>query len=231
MSRRSYHQFCGLAGALDVVGERWTLLIVRDLSGGPQRYSDLAGSLDGIGTSLLATRLKQLESAGLVRRRELPPPAASVVYELTDVGWELTDALIPLASWGARHGLGESRSPDQAFRPEWSLAMVARALRNARGDDAPPVTIEFVVDGAPAIVAIDGPHSSVSPWVGDGTFDASIVTDAATLAAVVARRIDLGEALRQGRIEASGDPGVLVDLAAILPPAEQLTRPRPPAAP
>ena len=80
MTERSYDQYCGLAGALDLVGERWTLLIVRELMSGPKRYTDLADGLPGIGTSLLAKRLAKLESAGVATRRVLPPPAAATVY-------------------------------------------------------------------------------------------------------------------------------------------------------
>ena len=85
MSRR-YHQYCPVARVLDVIGERWTLLIVRELLLGPRRFTDLADGLPGIGSSVLTTRLKQLEQTGLVAKRTLPPPAASVVYELTDEG-------------------------------------------------------------------------------------------------------------------------------------------------
>src|SRR3954465_12520182 len=101
-SRGRYDQFCGLASALDVVGERWTPLLVRDLALGPQRYSDLLAGLPGIGTNLLADRLPQLEAEGVVRRSPPPPPAASTVYELTDSGRELAEAMLPLAVWGAR---------------------------------------------------------------------------------------------------------------------------------
>src|SRR5581483_3423202 len=85
-TRRSYRQYCGVARALDVVGERWTLLIIRDLLLGPRRYKDLLEGLPGIGTNLLADRLKELERHGIVRRTVLPPPAGSTVYELTDLG-------------------------------------------------------------------------------------------------------------------------------------------------
>ena len=216
MSRRAYNQFCGLAGALDIVGERWTLLIVRDLSGGPKRYSDLAGSLEGIGTSLLAARLKQMESDDLIARRDLPPPAASTVYELTDTGWELVDALTPLVAWGAKHGLEASRPPTQSFRPEWSLALAARALREARGDGATPITIEFTIDDMPAVVTINDQQSSVSPGRAGGMVDASIVTDSTTLVSAVAGRMSLEDAVANGQIQASGDPTVLVDFATIL---------------
>src|SRR5437762_7857993 len=100
MTQRSYGQFEGLARALDVVGERWTLLLIRELLLGPRRYTDLLDGLPGIGTNLLARRLRQLEAAGVVRKSRTPPPSPSAVYELTDRGRELEPALLVLARWG-----------------------------------------------------------------------------------------------------------------------------------
>src|SRR5436305_3979365 len=102
MSKRSYGQYCALARALDVVGERWTALLLRELATGPRRYADLQEALPGVGTSLLAQRLKELEADGVVVKRFLSPPAARWVYDLTDDGWELAEALVPLARWGLK---------------------------------------------------------------------------------------------------------------------------------
>jgi DNA-binding HxlR family transcriptional regulator len=100
---KSYKQYCAVAHALDLVGERWSLLIVRELiEHGPLRYSDLHANLARCGTNILATRLKELEHNGIVRRRKLPPPAASTVYELTEYGDELRQVLHVLGHWGAR---------------------------------------------------------------------------------------------------------------------------------
>jgi DNA-binding HxlR family transcriptional regulator len=100
---KSYEQYCPIAHALDLVGERWSLLIVRELlHTGPLRYSDLHDRLDGCGTNILAARLKALEQGGVVRRRRLDPPAASWVYELTEYGEGLREVLHVLAHWGAR---------------------------------------------------------------------------------------------------------------------------------
>jgi DNA-binding HxlR family transcriptional regulator len=101
MSKR-YDQYCPIAHALGLVGERWSLLIVRELLHGPKRYTDLAGSLPGIGTNILAARLKELETCGLVSKRRLDPPAASQVYELTPYGLELKSVMRSLALWGLR---------------------------------------------------------------------------------------------------------------------------------
>ncbi|MGH3747102.1 MAG: winged helix-turn-helix transcriptional regulator, partial [Micromonosporaceae bacterium] len=108
MAGRDYGQFCGLARALDLVGERWALLIIRDLVQGPKRYTDLRKGLARIPTNVLSTRLKTLEAGGVVRRRRLPRPAAVMVYELTAYGSELEDVIMRLGLWGARL-LGEPR--------------------------------------------------------------------------------------------------------------------------
>src|SRR5437879_13347570 len=98
---RSYGQFCGIARALELVAERWALLIVRDLLVGPRRFTDLRQGLPRIPTNVLSDRLKELEQSGIVRRRVLPRPAASIVYELTEYGSQLDDVLRPLGLWGA----------------------------------------------------------------------------------------------------------------------------------
>ncbi|MEM7115967.1 MAG: helix-turn-helix domain-containing protein [Chloroflexota bacterium] len=100
MKKRSYQQFCPLAYSLDLIGERWTLLIVRELSLGSRRYSDLQRGLPGIGPNLLSNRLKELEQAAIVERVYLPPPAKVTAYGLRERGWSLLQALAPLAEWG-----------------------------------------------------------------------------------------------------------------------------------
>lgn len=102
MSTRTYGQYCGFARALEVVGERWAMLIVRDLLVGPRRFTDLHQGLPGIPTNVLTARLKELEEAGVVRRRVLPRPANAVIYELTEYGAELEDTVIELGRWGAK---------------------------------------------------------------------------------------------------------------------------------
>ena len=98
-ARKSYNQNCPIAKSLDIVGERWTLLILRELLGGPRRYSDLRAELPGIATNLLAERLKELQDAGLVDRAELPPPVARTVYSLSDVGWQRVPSILQSIAW------------------------------------------------------------------------------------------------------------------------------------
>src|SRR5918992_4513559 len=106
MADNRYQQYCALARALDVVGDRWTLLIVRELGPGPRRFTDLVDGLPGISRKLLTERLRDLERDGIIARQELPPPAARQVYELTDDGRDLASAMAPLIGWGAKR-LGE----------------------------------------------------------------------------------------------------------------------------
>src|SRR4030088_1295484 len=108
MAARTYGQFCGVARALELVGERWALLIVRDLLVGPRRFTDLLQGLPRIPTHVLSDRLKELEHGGIVRRRVLPRPAASIVYELTEYGAELEEVVLQLGRWGA-NALGHPR--------------------------------------------------------------------------------------------------------------------------
>ncbi|HEY3344300.1 MAG TPA: helix-turn-helix domain-containing protein, partial [Anaerolineaceae bacterium] len=102
MESRCYNQFCALAYALDAIGERWTLLIVRELLTGPRRFKDLIDGLPGISTNLLSERLKSLVKQGIIDRRVLPPPAGSAVYELTPLGRGLENAVVELGRWGSR---------------------------------------------------------------------------------------------------------------------------------
>jgi DNA-binding HxlR family transcriptional regulator len=102
MTTRSYNQFCALACALDIVGERWTLLIIRELLAGPRRFKDLLDGSPGISTNLLSERLKELEQQGILCRRVLPPPAGSAVYELTPLGKALEKAVLELGKWGSQ---------------------------------------------------------------------------------------------------------------------------------
>jgi DNA-binding HxlR family transcriptional regulator len=136
---KHYDQYCPVAHALDLVGERWALLIVRELLHGPKRYTDLAGDLPGIGTNILATRLRDLEACGIVTKRRLPPPAASQVYELTEYGASLRSVMRALALWGAR-SLGPP-SQEELF-PGW----LANALDTVLAPIAPPGRFEFRVD-------------------------------------------------------------------------------------
>jgi DNA-binding HxlR family transcriptional regulator len=134
---KHYDQYCPVAHALGLVGERWSLLIVRELLQGPRRYTDLAGSLPGIGTNILAARLKELEGAGLVTKRRLEPPAASQVYELTPYGHELKPVMRELALWGLRSI--DPPTEEDNLAPGWLYG----AIDTVFAPVAPPGSCEF----------------------------------------------------------------------------------------
>lgn len=159
---RKFDQYCPVAHALSLVGERWSLLIVRELLHGPKRYTDLTHGLPGIGTNILAARLRDLEEAGVVRKRTLPPPAASTVYELTEYGAGLKEALYALARWGART-IGPP-GPDDELYPEWGVNALP-ALFDAEAARGLTETYVLVVDG-----------DAFTARVVNGALDASIGT-------------------------------------------------------
>ena len=215
MARRSYDQFCGLAHALDVVGERWTLLIVRELMSGPKRYSDLAAALAGIGTSLLAARVKQLESEGVVRRRLLDPPVASVVYELTTRGDELARAMVPLALWGARHFMSAARAPEESFHAEWALVFLADSLNGTTSANL-NAEYEFHIDDAVARLRVRDGKVDVTAGNSGTPADAILRSDSATAAALAGGRMTVADALTAGLIQAEGQPESLAELLELL---------------
>jgi DNA-binding HxlR family transcriptional regulator len=146
---KRYDQYCPIAHALDLVGERWTLLIVRELLQGPKRYTDLAGRLPGIGTNILAARLKDLEECGIVSKRRLPPPAASQVYELTPYGARLKSVIRELAVWGIG-SLGAPQDDDE-LHPGW----LEGALDTVFAPVAPAGGFEFRI-GTEVASILDG---------------------------------------------------------------------------
>lgn len=148
MAKR-YEQYCPMAHALDLVGDRWALLVIRELMHGPKRYTDLVDRLPGIGTNILAVRLRDLEHHGVVARRTLPPPAASKVYELTDYGRELRPAMRELALWGAR-SLGPPTHKDELFEGWLANAMdtvIARLAPTGRFEFRAGNEVASMVDG------------------------------------------------------------------------------------
>jgi DNA-binding HxlR family transcriptional regulator len=153
---KRYDQYCPVAHALGLVGERWALLIVRELLHGPQRYTDLTASLPKIGTNILSSRLKDLEACGIVTKRRLPPPAASQVYELTEYGNALKPVIRELAIWGIR-SLGPPSLDDEPA-PHW----LEHALDTVFAPVAPQGSFEFRVGDEVASLsdgeARPGPH-------------------------------------------------------------------------
>src|ERR671921_804465 len=205
MSKRSYNQYCAVARSLDIVGERWTLLIVRELLTGPKRFKDLLEGLPGIGTNLLAARLKDLEGYGVVRRATLPPPAASKVYELTELGQSLEPVIAALGRWGLEFLGAPDREDD--LRPGWAVVAMRSALKQeaARGLQE---TYEFRIDEEAfhlrikdgEVEALQGP--AVDP-------DLVVKGDTQVFLALVAGRVEPKEALDSGEIRIEGDQEIL----------------------
>ena len=203
--KRSYDQYCALARALDVVGERWTLLLVRELLLGPKRYKDLLAGLPGIGTNLLAERLRHLEQLGLTRRRALPPPAGSTVYELTELGERLEPAVMELGRFGA-HFLGEPRERD-ARHPGWFFVSIRATFRPELAVDLDE-SYEFRIADEVFHVVIEG--GRLTSGQGAATQpDVVVSTDLETFIALLAQRLEPANALATRAVEIEGDPAAL----------------------
>ena len=199
VTRRSYEQTCSLAFGLDILGERWTLLLVRELLLGPQRFSDLLDSLEGIGPNTLATRLRGMESDGLVQKRRLPPPAASTVYELTERGRALEPVLLEMARWGRSLLPAEP----QDLHPGW-VAFALKIAFDASGAQDVELTCELCVDGQSYVVTIGDGQIAVNRGE-DPRADARIETDGPTLYRLGNGELDLRAAIADGSLEFEGD--------------------------
>jgi DNA-binding HxlR family transcriptional regulator len=198
---RTYGDGCGIARALDLVGERWALLVVRELLLGPKRFTDLRAGLPHLGQDVLAQRLRELERAGIVQRRTLPPPAGSRVYELTEWGRQLEPALLALGRWG-------SRAPFPAEHTGLSVDALLVALKSLFDPDR--------VDGlAGRRYELDLGEQSFAIRVGEGELEvargpasepaATIATDPATLQQILWHGRRLRDALRSGAAQVTGD--------------------------
>jgi DNA-binding HxlR family transcriptional regulator len=217
---RTYGEACATAHALDLIGERWALLVIRELLLGPKRFTDLRTGLPNVSPNRLSRRLRELEDLGLVQRRKLAPPSGSWVYELTEWGGELEPVIAQLGRWGRR-------SPFRDLDAHISSDALMLALR---GDFDPTAG-----DNLSAVYAIRFGEDHFVVRVADGRLDVqrgdvpepdvAIDTDARTFAAVLTGRQDLKKAIRGGQFTLSGDPDTFSRLLDALP------RPKPIAAP
>jgi DNA-binding HxlR family transcriptional regulator len=203
---RSYGDACALARALDVIGERWALLVVRELLFGPQRFSDLRHALPNASSNLVADRLRELEGRGVIRRRKLPPPAGSRVYELTAWGRRLEPILLALGDWGARVPL----PPTQTTLSAASVLLFLRGVTHPN-PDLPSTVYCFDLDGRKWTVrTVDG---DVDVQPGEPTSaDVSIRTDPTTLNALLEDPYTADAALSEGTIIVTGDLSALRQL-------------------
>lgn len=217
---RSYDQWCGLALALDHLGDRWTLLVIRELLAGPRRYTDLRANLPGIATNLLAQRLRDLEADGLIARRDTPAPTPATLYELTAHGRELEPVVLTLTRWGSR--LMPAAQPVATMRPSW-VALALRALLEPRVTrTTPPVDAAFSsVDHTPIRLVVQRGSLTVSPSAESPAEVVRIEGDPHALLAVITGSVTLAEAKRAGDLSVRGPRAEVAALVALLTPPAQ----------
>ena len=220
MVEHRYQQYCALARTLDVAGDRWTLLIVRELVAGPRRFTDLIDGLPGISRNLLAERLRGLERDGIVVRRELAPPVARQVYELTDVGRDLAAAMGPLIAWGTRR-LGD-RASGESFRTRWA-AVAMSALADRTVATGVSETYQYVVGDSAFYFTVD--DGSIQLHDGRAEDPAVVLTtDEETWADIASGTITASSAAATGALEVAGDRQAAKRLAKIFSRNSMLAR-------
>lgn len=198
-----YRQFCALARSAELLGERWTLLVIRELLLGPRRFTDLRAGLGGISSSVLAARLSAMERSGLVRGAELPPPAAARVYELTPAGEALRAAVHELIRWGGRFLFPPRRGDD--FDPRWTLLALQACARRGR---SPPrsFTVRAKNGRREAVVGVTGGPAGTR--VTEGALpreDARVTGSFEALLAVIGGAVPPDRAIQDGLLEVTGD--------------------------
>jgi DNA-binding HxlR family transcriptional regulator/putative sterol carrier protein len=197
---RSYSQLCGIATSLDVIGDRWAVLIVRDLLLGPLRFGELAEGLPGIGTNTLAARLKDLEGSGVLRRQLLPLPDRGTVYELTPYGWELEPILMGLGRWGTK---SMGRLPrDVTTRSRWLVAAML-AFHDEKRSVARPTTWELRLSDGEFTVRASGADLTVTAGAPEYA-DLVITTEDEQLHRLLTHRLDPAEAVATGEVTVEG---------------------------
>jgi DNA-binding HxlR family transcriptional regulator len=207
--KRTYQQYCGLAAALDVVGERWALLIVRDLAPGPRRFTDLFDGLPGIATDVLAERLRALEAAGAVARVESKHPAPAKLYALTDRGEELARISSELARWGMPLLSGATAATHRK-NPAWALQTMARNYRGGLPDGE----YRWTVDDREFHIAVEGDGAAMSYGHGAGAAVLSVRCSEVGFFRLLGGRP--GRRMPSG-VDVDGSPELLLDLVAAMP--------------
>jgi DNA-binding HxlR family transcriptional regulator len=198
---KRFDQYCPMAHAICLVGERWSLLIVRELMHGPKRYTDLREGLPGIGTNILAARLRDLEEGGIVSKRKLPAPAASTVYELTEYGAELDEVVYALARWGART-LGPP-GPDDELYPEWGVNAFA-ALFSPEAARGLTETYVLRINGDVFSARLENGHLHASVGALDDA-DVDVTMSMEMFFRLASGELSPAEALEQGLVTMVGD--------------------------
>jgi DNA-binding HxlR family transcriptional regulator/putative sterol carrier protein len=209
---RTYGDGCAIAHGLDLVGERWALLVVRELLLGPKRYTDLRRGLPNASPNVLSERLRELESVGVVRRRKLPPPAGSRVYELTDWGHDLEGLVISLGHWAAR---SPSLPSDAPVGPD-SMILALRSRFAPRAAHGLRAGYELRLGEDRFGIAVADDEIEVARGAADRA-DATIDTDPDTLAAVLWGGRSLADAQRAGELTTEGDKAAVERFVALFP--------------
>src|SRR3954466_9162663 len=199
MPIRSYRQFCGLARALDIVGDRWALLIIRELLISPRRFTDLREALPGVASNLLADRLRGLAKEGVVASRLIPAPTPAKLYELTALGRDLEAAVLALTKWGGHRMLTGMRG--DAFRPDW-LVIAFRALLQER-IWTKALRMRFMVEGVSILVQGGATGTSVGTDTAS-TADLEVTTDGQTALAIASGHLSLDRAAASHRCSITG---------------------------
>jgi DNA-binding HxlR family transcriptional regulator len=212
---RTYGDGCGIAHALDLVGERWALLVIRELLLGPKRFTDLRDGLPNSSPNVLAQRLRELEQASIIRRRKLPPPAGSWIYELTDWGRELKPIVVSLGTWAVHSPSFPRDAP--VGTDSVLLALITFFDADAAGDLTARYELR-VGESAYHVVIADGAIEVDSGPADDP--DAIIEADATTISALIWRGREFDDALRAGDVTIEGDLGAVTRLLGLFPQPE-----------
>jgi DNA-binding HxlR family transcriptional regulator/putative sterol carrier protein len=218
--RRTYDDGCAAAHALDLVGERWALLVVRELLLGPKRFTDLKAGLPGASPNVLSQRLRELEGVGILRRRKLPPPAASRVYELTPWGEELEPVIVRLGRWGAR---SPTKPRDAALGVD-SLVLSLRTMFDPAAAKGLRMSFELRFGEDRFRAVVDDGRFEISRGSADGP-DAIVEADSDTLAGLIYAGRPLAEAVESRDLKIEGDQATFERFVALFP----LPDPAPPA--
>ncbi len=205
-----YRQFCALARAAEILGERWTLLIIRELLIGPKRFSDLRAGLDGVSSSVLAKRLAALERTGLVQRKELEPPAASTVYELASDGRAVQSAVFELIRWGGRFLFPVRRG--ERFDTHW-LVLALSACARVEETMAHTFQIRIPAGKKEVSIHIAGGRTGTSVKEGIAPAEVTIVSDPTTVLGLIAGMVSSDGAIQKGQIRVEGN----ADLVPLIP--------------
>jgi DNA-binding HxlR family transcriptional regulator/putative sterol carrier protein len=212
MARRGYGQICGLSRALEIVGERWALLIVQELVGEPKRFTDLRQSLPKIPTNVLSARLKELEQAEVLQRRILPRPASAVVYDLTDYGRELEDILLALGRWGAQ-SMCEAQA-DDIFTVDSLMTAMRASYQGPRSSSQAPEPVSYELRVNEIVISVTVQDGQLGVARGPQPEPDLVIEASHGFTALLTGKTSPSEAIESGSVRVIGDPGLLTEFTS-----------------